>query len=142
MMLLRSLCYAIVLSIVPTFAWADESLTAWAERTVDAGLVKPLAKKEQKTSRFSRVRPAPRERRVRVTQASLSVDKRGRAFVPFAVDLLYGLQVQEDDLIGCVYRGSGEIFIKRGDGYRPAAFLLGKNVQAVAGACESAPTRS
>ena len=29
-------------------------------------------------------------------------------------------------LTGCVYTGSGEVFVKRGDGYRAAAVMLGK----------------
>jgi hypothetical protein len=44
--------------------------------------------------------------------------------------------------VGCAYRGSGNLYVKVGDGYRPAAFLLGKNVQAVPGACEAAPSRA
>jgi hypothetical protein len=106
---------------------------------VDAGLVKPLAKHEEHGSRFSRSRPPPRERRVRVTQATASHDKRGRAFVTFAIDVRFGPDGwRENDIVGCVYRGSGELFVESGDAYRPAAFLFGKNVQPVPGACEAA----
>jgi hypothetical protein len=112
----------------------------WTQRRVDDGLVKPLAKAEG--SRFSRARPAPRERRVRVTQSTLARDKSGRPFVPFAVDVRFGSEWQRDDIVGCVYRESGDILVKRGDVYRPAAFLLGKNVQPVAGACEAAAPRA
>jgi hypothetical protein len=110
------------------------------QRRVDDGLVKPLAEKE--TSRFARVRPPPRERRVRATQTSASVDKNGRQFVPFAVDVRFGAEWHKDDIVGCAYRGNGELFVKRGDAYRPAAFLLGKNVEPVAGACEAAPSKA
>jgi len=96
---------------------------------------------QKQVRRFSRERPPPRETRVRVLQNTTSIDKSGRAFVPFAVDVRFGDEWQ-DDLAGCVYRGSGEIFVKRGDSYRPAAFLLGKNVEPVAGVCEAAKARS
>ena len=110
------------------------------QRRVDEGLVKPLTEKE--TSRFARVRPPPRERRVRATQASVAIDKSGRQFVPFAIDVRFGAEWHKDDIVGCAYRGRGELFVKRGDAYRPAAFLLGKNVEPVAGACEAAPSKA
>ena len=131
----------LVLSCVPSLAWADEpSLVDWATRRVDEGLVKPLA--QQEGSRFSRSRPAPRQRRVRVIQSTLSLDKSGRPFVPFAIDVRFGSEWHENDIVGCVYRKTGELFVKRGDAYRPAAFLLGKNAEPVAGVCETAPPRS
>ena len=131
-------CAFVVLSL-PGLARADDSsLTTWARRRVQEGLVKPLAKLET-PRRFSRERPAPHERRVRITQTTASVDKNGREFVPFAIDVRYGPEWNQNDILGCVYKGSGDLFVKNGDGYRPAAFLLGKNVQTVAGACEVAP---
>jgi hypothetical protein len=127
-----------VLLSLPSVAWADEpSATKWAEGRVDQGLVKPLAKAE--SSRFSRERPPPRERRIRITQTTPVNDKRGRAFVTFAIDVRFGPEWHENDVTGCVYRGSGDLFVKIGDAYRPAAFLLGKNLQPVAGVCEEAP---
>ena len=136
---LLSLC-AVVLPSLSSPAWADEPSAAWVQRRVEDGLVKPLAEKE--TSRFARSRPPPRERRVRAIQASAAVDKNGRAFVPFSIDVRFGSEWHKDDIVGCAYRGSGELFVKRGDGYRPAAFLLGKNVEPVAGVCEAAPQGS
>jgi hypothetical protein len=130
-----------VLSFVPLLAWADESLVGWVEHRVQERLIKPLANLEG-GSRFSRARPAPRERRVRVIQASVTLDKQGRPFVPFAIDVRFGSEWQENDIVGCVYRSNGDLFVKRGDAYRPAAFLLGKNVHPVAGVCEAAPPRS
>ncbi len=80
---------------------------------------------------------------MRVLQVSASVDKRGRAFVPFAVDVRFGsAEWHEGDIVGCAYRKTGELFVKSGDEYRPAAFLLGKNVKPVAGVCEAEPARS
>jgi hypothetical protein len=128
---------AFVLSSVPSLASADEpTLVEWAKQRVQEGVVKPLANSEG--SRFSRSRPAPRERRVRITQATTTSDKNGRQFVPFSVDVRFGSEWTQNDIVGCVYKGSGELYVKRGDAYRPAGFLLGKNVQPVAGVCEAA----
>ena len=132
-----------MLSSVPSRASADEpSLAAWAQQRVEEALLKPLAKSESQRSRFSRSRPAPLERRARVTQATVSIDKSGRPFVPFAVDIRFGSEWHADDIVGCVYRSTGELFVRSGDVYRPAAFLFGKNVAPVAGVCEAAPARS
>ena len=126
---------------MPSLASADDpSLVTWAEHRVEEGLVRPLANTEG--SRFSRSRPPPRERRVRVIQSTVSVDKSGRAFVPFAIDVRFGSEWHANDIVGCVYQGSGDLFVRRGDAYRPAAFLLGKKVEPVAGVCEAAPSRS
>ena len=136
---LRWLCScAFVLSLVPSFASADEpSLADVAQRQVEEGLVKPLAQFESHT--FSRSRPPPRERRVRVLQTTATPDKNGRPFVPFAIDVRFGAgEWRENDIVGCAYTGSGKLFVKRGDVYRPASFLLGKNEDAVAGVCEAA----
>ncbi len=132
---------AFVLSFVPSLAWADEpSVVTWAKQRVDAGLVRPLAEQEHDRRGFSRSRPPPRERRVRVTQATPVHDKSGRTFVPFAIDVRFGKsEWHENDILGCVYRGSGALFVKVGDGYRPAAVLLGKEVDPVPGVCEAAP---
>jgi hypothetical protein len=129
-----------VLCSVPSLVLADETLVDWVKRRVQDGLVKPLAKQDEGRSRFSRGRPPPRERRVRVIQASTTTDKRGQAFVPYAVDVRFGSgEWEKDDIVGCAYRATGELFVKSGEEYRPAAFLLGKDLPAVAGACEAAP---
>jgi hypothetical protein len=130
------------LSLVPSFASADEpSLTEWAQDLVENGLLKPLADLE--SHRFSRARPPPRERRLRVLQTTATLDKNGNSFVPFAVDVRFGTsEWHENDIVGCAYTGSGNLFVKKGDAYRPASFLLGKNGDPVAGVCEAAPTRS
>jgi len=128
-----------VLSSVPSLASADEpSLVDWAKRKVENGLVGPLA--QQDNHRFSRSRPPPRQRRVRITNATATVDKNGRSFVPFAIDIRFiSEEWNKDDIVGCIYTGKGDLFVKQGDAYRPAAFLLGKNVEPVAGVCEAAP---
>lgn len=101
-----------------------------------------MAEREGSRSKFSRARPIPREWRARVLQETASVDKSGRAFVSFALDSRFGSEWHEGDYVGCVYRGSGNIFIKSGDQYRPAAFLLGKDLAPVAGVCEAAPPKA
>jgi len=79
---------------------------------------------------------------VRITSSTLNSDKSGRAFLPFAIDVRFGSDWSENDIVGCVYTPKGDIFVKRGDSYRPSAFLLGENVAPVAGVCEAAPPRS
>jgi hypothetical protein len=131
------------LSFVPSLASADEaSLVDWAKRRVETGLLKPLAAMDEKAGRFSRSRPPPRERRVRVTRSAATLDAKGQKFVPFAIDVRFGPNWRENDFVGCVYTPSGALFVKNGDSYRPATFLLGKDVEPVAGACEAAPARS
>jgi len=134
-------CCVFALSSAPSLASADEpSLGEWVQHRVEAGILQPLAARE--VSRFSRARPPPHERRVRVTQATPSRDKQGREFVAFAVDVRFGGNWQENDIVGCAYRSNGALFVKRGDGYFPAAFLLGKSVDRAPGVCEPAPARS
>lgn len=101
--------------------------------------MKPLARQEASRSRFSRERPPPAARRVRVLEASAAKDRSGRTFVPFAVDIRYGSDWSADEIVGCAYRQSGNLFVKAGSEYRPAAYLLGKRAGAVAGVCEPAP---
>ncbi|MEI9951884.1 MAG: hypothetical protein WDO74_23600 [Pseudomonadota bacterium] len=131
-----------MLAFVPSLATADEpSLVEWTQQRVAAGILKPLA--ERAGSRFSRSRPPPHERRVRVSQTTLSRDKQGREFVPFAVDVRFGAaDWQQDDIVGCAYRASGNLFVKRGEAYFPASLLLGKKVDPVAGVCQPAAARS
>jgi hypothetical protein len=132
---------AFALSSIPSLAPADEpTIAERAQLRVENGLVKPLAEREN--NRFSRARPAPRERRVRITSSTLSSDKSGRPFLPFAIDVKFGSDWRENDIVGCVYTPAADIFVKRGDSYRPAAFLLGENLDPVPGVCEAAPPRS
>jgi hypothetical protein len=132
---------AFALSFVPSFASADEqSLATVVYRRVADGILQPLA--ELESNRFSRARPMPHERRVRVLQTTETADKNGRGFVPFAIDVKYGEEWHENDVVGCAYTKSGDLFVKRGDAFRPAVFLLGKNVPTVAGVCQAGAARS
>ena len=129
--------------MAPAPASADETpLVSRVQRLVEERLLKPLAEHERDRDRFSRARLPPRERRVRLTLATAVADKNGRAFVSFAVDVRFGSEWHENDVVGCAYTANGEIFVKKGDAYRPVSFLLGKNVDPVAGVCEPARARS
>jgi hypothetical protein len=132
------------LSLAPQLASADEApLAAQVQLRVEDGLVKPLTAQEANVSRFSRVRRPPSERRVRVTQTAVSVDKAGRPFMAFAVDVKFrGGEWRENDLVGCAYTKSGDIFVKTGDTYRPASFFFGKTAEPVADVCKADVARS
>lgn len=123
--------------LLPSLAAADEvTLVKWARERVQQGLVRPLA--QQENSRFSRSRPAPHERRVRILEATLQRDKDDKGFVPFAIDIRYDSE-WAPNFEGCVYRQTGALFVKIGDEYYPADFLLGKEVDEAAGVCQVAP---
>jgi hypothetical protein len=79
---------------------------------------------------------------VRIAQTTATLDKGGRPFLSFAIDVRFGSEWHENDIVGCAYTGSGALYVKRGDTYRPASFLLGKNEEPVAGVCEAGPARS
>ena len=89
---------AFALTSIPSLAPADEpTIAERAQARVENGLVKPLAEREN--NRFSRARPAPRERRVRITSSTLSSDKSGRPFLPFAIDVKFGSDWRENDIV-------------------------------------------
>lgn len=131
--------FVMVLCLVPSLALADEaSLAAWTQKAVRDGLIKPLAQREGRS--FSRERPPPRERRVRVLSTTALTDKSGKEFVPFAIDDRFGGDAWNQNVIeGCLYRGTGYLFVKIGEEYRPSSFLLGKNVPPAKGVCVAAP---
>jgi hypothetical protein len=129
---------AFVLS-VQSLASADEPVAEWVKHRVETGLLKPLAQQESNRSKFSRERPPPAERRVRVLETNAATDKSGRPFVPFAIDVRYLRGDWTESITGCAYRQSGNLFVKAGSEYRPASYLLGKRTAVVAGACEAAP---
>ena len=120
---------------------ADEpdSAATSAQKVVETRIVKPLQAKELRLSRFSRARPMPTARRVRVLEEAPVKDAKGAAFMTFAIDTRRGLAALADeteagwhrgDLSGCVY-STGDIFVKLGDETFPAEVLLGKKVTAV-----------
>ncbi|HVU04963.1 MAG TPA: hypothetical protein VHE30_24600 [Polyangiaceae bacterium] len=135
------LAWLVALSSVSSLALADDSLASRVRDRVQSRLVTPLA--QQESTRFSRGRPAPRERRVRVTDVAALVDGKGRSFLRFAVDVRFGSgDWREGDIDGCMYPESGAIYVKRGSEYRPAEFLLGKDLPAVTGVCEPSGAKS
>jgi hypothetical protein len=105
--------------------------------------------KERSQSKFSRARLPPSERRVRVEERP-HVDAEGGAFVTFAVDERHGFGAHTDanaDWVatasGCAYLERGEVLVKVGDRYRPAAFLAGKNLKPAAEyMCQDAPSEA
>ena len=124
-------------------------VVAKAEATVKKELIQPLAAKELQRSRFSRARLPATARRVRVLDVAEKKDDKGQTFVTFAVDAKHGRfddvedilddapkqAVKKDDtwrkdaITGCVYLESNEVFIKQGEGFRPAGILMGKKVK-------------
>lgn len=128
-------CLAFALAFVPSLASGDEpSLADRVRQRVDSGLLKPLA--QQEDQRFSRARPPPAERRVRILDTTPIVDAAGNTYVAFAVDVRFGTEWHENDIVGCAYPTTGKLFVKRGETYRPSAFLLGKKADPVSGVCE------
>jgi hypothetical protein len=107
---------------------------------VEKKLVEPLADKEARRSRFSRVYVPPQTRRVRVLDGERSTDGRGAEFVAFAVDERSGAfaaraaddssRWRKDAIVGCVYPARDEVFVKRGDKYFDVALLLGRKIAA------------
>lgn len=142
MNLISKICISAAAFVLVTSNASAEgpSVKQWAQDRVQSGLVEPLKEREAERSGFSRVVQAPKERRLRILQTTVSKDKQGRAFVSYVVDVRYGDE-WHDDISGCVYRGSGKIFVQRGDEYRPAEFLLGKNVKPVSGVCAAESPR-
>jgi len=133
-------------------ATAEATTVAMAEAVVEKQLVKPLAEKEARRSRFSRAYIPPQARRVRVLDRERSTDSRGAEFVAFAVDERSGRYApqaaddsarwRKDTILGCVYPAGDEIFIKRGDKFFAAGLLLGQKTAAADDTvCRPATTR-
>ena len=100
-------------------------------------LIQPLAAKERDQSKFSRARLPPSERRVRVLDEKPQQDSAGDTFFSFAVDARHGWADDDGDaswqkaaITGCVYPSRGEVFIKRGKAFHPAAAAVGKKTKA------------
>jgi hypothetical protein len=106
---------------------------------LDADFMKPLAEHDQNASQFSRMRMPPRERRLRMTSTTPAVDQAGQAFLTFTVDGRTGKGAwHEKDFVGCVYTEKGDVFVELGDGYRPAAVMLGVAGDVVPNVCKPA----
>lgn len=137
----RSVVFVVLCSSVASWAVAADPLEAWARGRVQVELLTPLTQKEANRPRFSRALPPPAERRVRILFTTTLRDARGRSFVPYATDARHGERWSES-YRGCVYEKTGQVLVSVGPEYRPAAYLLGKNVEPVPGACEVAPSKS
>jgi hypothetical protein len=120
---------------------ANTAQARTAEALVSRELTQPLAAKESKHSKFSRAAMPAAERRIRILDEQATQDAAGNRFVRFAVDARHGFfgPGEDDDsrwqlatITGCAYLDRSQVFVKKGDEYRPAAFLLGKNVKAAA----------
>jgi hypothetical protein len=123
-----------------------------AYAVIEKQLVKPLSQREGRGSRFSRAYIPPQARRVRVTDHQPSTDGRGAEFVAFAIDERSALIMhrgnddadpwRKDEIVGCVYPARDEVFIKRGDKFFGAGFLIGRRTPAAdAAVCRPALTR-
>jgi hypothetical protein len=97
---------------------------------VEKGLLQPLARRDSERSRFARARMPPSERRVRMTDGVLHADARGEAFSSFTVDIRWGSQWNADLMTGCIYPGTGAIYVKQGEGYLDGSALMGKKASA------------
>jgi hypothetical protein len=117
---------------------------------VNERLVQPLAEKEESRSKFSRARLPPSERRVRMLDEKPRQDTGGDAFYTFAIDARHGWGEAKEDanwskatITGCVYPDRGEVFIKRGNAFHPAAAAIGKKTKAAPeSTCQAAPQLS
>jgi len=141
----RSLA-ALVLAVSNLASAAPEAHTSAVDKTavalVEQQLVQPLAAKEADRSKFSRARQPAAARRVRVLDTAALHDSAGNAFVRFAVDEKHGWFDDDDDdgdegwmkdqITGCVYVDSREVFVQRGREIHPAAAKLGKRTKAAA----------
>ena len=103
-------------------ASADDPPAAVLQRRVEKGLLEPLAQQDKERSRLSRA-SAPPARGVRVTQAAVTLDASGRAYMAFAVDVRRGSEWRKNEVVGCGYTQTGALFVKWGDDYRPAEIL-------------------
>lgn len=114
-----------------------------AQAVVRDKLLEPLKEREERKSLFTRAYLPPQHRRVRILDAQLLRDEEGGAFLTFAVDARHGSALMDEDeapekewrkatITGCVYPDTKEVFVKRKDSYRPAAFMLGKKVKVAA----------
>lgn len=135
-----SILAALFLSIASTFS--NSALSARttdgevdpAQTLIEAKLLEPLEKKEAERSRFSRAALPPQTRRIRILEKVPQSDAKGRAFLPFAIDETHslgsGAEVPEgswskNTITGCVYLGSEDVMVRRGEVYYASSVLLG-----------------
>lgn len=131
------LLVAVTLVLTSSLASAGSKPAPTTVSLVNERLIQPLAQKDHNQSKFSRARLPPSERRVRVLDEKPQQDSAGNAFFAFAVDARHGWGEAKDEanwskaaITGCVYPDSGEVFIKRGNAFHPAAAAVGKKTKA------------
>lgn len=131
----RYLFIVTTIALTSSLALAESDSAPTAVSLVEAQVLAPLAAKDGHRSKFSRSRLSPSERRVRVLDKTPQRDSAGKAFVAFEIDERRGWHSSEDNwntatISGCVYSERGDVFIKRGNAFHPAAAALGKKTKA------------
>jgi hypothetical protein len=119
-----------LLASAPRASEAPESL-------VQDKLLAPLKARDHARISYSRALP-PAERRVRVLDNSPIMDRKGGAFVGFAVDARYGRgkgQWEQNVITGCVYGETGEVYVRLGRAFRAAGVLAREGDTAGSGPC-------
>ena len=131
---------ALFLAVASTFsnstlsARTSEGDVDPAQALVQAKLLEPLEKKDADRSRFSRAPLPPQTRRIRILEKAPQSDAKGRSFIPFAIDESHYLgsnaEIPEESwlknaITGCVYLGSGDVMVQRGEVYYASSVLLG-----------------
>jgi hypothetical protein len=133
--------------LASSLASAGSNPASDAAALVTQRLIQPLASKEREQSKFSRARLPPSKRRVRLLDEKPQQDSAGEAFLTFAIDARQGWAADDDrevswtkaTITGCVYPSRGEVFIKRGKAFHPAAAAIGKKTKpAPDGTCHAA----
>jgi hypothetical protein len=142
-------CLLVAATIVLTssLASAGSKTAPTPVSLVTASVIQPLAAKERDQSKFSRARLPAAERRVRVLDEKPQQDSGGEAFYTFAIDARHGWGDEDGEaswtksaITGCVYLSRGEVFIKRGKAFHPAAAAVGKKTKAAPEkTCQAAP---
>jgi hypothetical protein len=139
--LILTLCASAALAQTPT------ALSTATQKAVTAlvqdQLLKPLHRVQSKRSRFSRVASMPLERRVRVLDAGVYIDTRGKSFVRFAIDTRDARDDHgawdNDSFFGCAYPDDQKVFVQSGDDFLPAASMLGGSQTPRPFVCRVAP---
>ena len=123
-----------VFSLAAGSVAAQPTVAEWAASCVQFSLLAPLAAREAKRSSFSRAAPAPHERRISVAEPKFLLDAKGRKFARYQVEARYG-DTWHPNYAGCVYQGSGKVYVELGDEFYPVEAVLGEDVEAVSGVC-------
>lgn len=141
---MKALRLLVLCSFVPTLALADEVADVTAR--IQSEVVKPLTSTGRKVSKFSRVARPPTSFTAKLVSKTPSTDADGKTFYSFAVDRRdWNYDFDEDvakkeapkpAYTGCAYV-NGDVYVKQGDTFRPAAILAGKRVSPVANVCVS-----